>query len=86
VSGASVVLGCAGWLGGQVADAGGGPQTLVKSCCQACCQGHPVGRCRVIRRAEDAVRAGTLMSFRRIVAVVARARLGPVMVAAARWP
>jgi hypothetical protein len=64
VSGASVVLGCAGWLGGQVADPGGGPQTLVKSCCQACCQGHPVGRCRVIRHAEDAVQAGTLMSLR----------------------
>ena len=36
------------------------------------------------RRAEDAMRAGTVMSLRRIVAVVALARCGPVMVAAAR--
>jgi len=51
---------------------------------QAVCQGHPVGRCRVTRRAEDEIRAGTVMTLRRIVAVVALARAGPVMVAAAR--
>ena len=34
------------------------------------CQGHAVGRCRVSRRADEATRAGTVMSRRRIVAVV----------------
>ena len=60
--------------GGQVVGAGGGPQTLVKSSVQALSQGHAVGRCRVTRRAEDALRAGTAISFRRIVAVVAGSR------------
>ena len=35
-------------------------------------------------RAERAIRAGTLISFRRMVAVVALASVGPVRVAAAR--
>ena len=38
----------------------------------------------MIRRAEVATRAGTVISLRRIVAVVALARSGPVRVAAAR--
>jgi len=38
----------------------------------------------VTRLAEVAIRAGTVTSFRRIVGVVALARAGPVMVAAAR--
>ena len=38
----------------------------------------------MIRRAEDAIRAGTVISLRRMVAVVALARSGPVRVAAAR--
>jgi len=37
-----------------------------------------------MRRAEDAILAGTLTSFRRMVAVVALARPAPAMVAAAR--
>jgi hypothetical protein len=44
-----------------------------------------VGRCRRSRRAEVAIRAGTLMSLRRIVAVAALASAGVVVsVAAAR--
>ena len=44
-----------------------------------------MGRCRVMRRAEDATGAGTVISLRRIVAVVDLARAGcPVSVAAAR--
>jgi hypothetical protein len=37
-----------------------------------------------MRRADEAIRAGTLTSLRRIVAVVALASPGPVMMAAAR--
>ena len=47
-------------------------------------QGQCSGRCRVMRRAEDEMPAGPLTSFRRIVAVVARARPFPAIVAAAR--
>ena len=50
---------------------------------QAVSQGQARGRCRVTRRAEDATRAGTAMSLRRIVAVVALARSGAARVAAA---
>ena len=46
--------------------------------------GQPRGRCKVSRRAEDAIRAGTVTRVRRMVAVLARANPGPVMVAAAR--
>lgn len=42
------------------------------------CQGEATGRCRVIRRADDAIRAATLMSLRRMVPVVALTRSGPV--------
>ena len=56
--------------------AGGGPQTRVNRSVQAVSQGQAVGRCRVSRRAEDAIRAGTVISLRRMVAVVALARLG----------
>lgn len=38
----------------------------------------------VTRRSEDAIRAGTAMSSRRMVAVVDLATAGPVRVAAAR--
>jgi hypothetical protein len=38
---------------------GGGPQTRVNCSVQASCQGHAVGRCRVSRRAEVAMQAGT---------------------------
>ena len=47
-------------------------------------QGQSRGRCKVRRRAEDAIRAGTLIRVRRTVAVRDLARAGPVRVAAAR--
>jgi len=47
-------------------------------------QGQSRGRCSVRRRAEDAIRAGTLIRVRRMVAVRDLARAGPVRVAAAR--
>lgn len=47
-------------------------------------QGESRGRCKVRRRAEDAIRAGTVISVRRMVAVRALASAGPVRAAAAR--
>ena len=73
-----------GRLGGQGVEAAGGPLPWVKSWVHAVSQGQPVGRCMVIRRAEVAIRAGTAMSLRRMVAVVVLARSGPAMAAAAR--
>jgi hypothetical protein len=73
-----------GWVVSQPGAAAGGLQPWVNSRSQAVSQGQAVGRCRVIRRAEEARRAGTVMSLRRMVAVVALARSGPVRVAAAR--
>lgn len=63
---------------------GGGPQIRVNSCDQLFTRGQRVGRCRVIRRAEEAILAGTAISVRRMVAVVAFANVDPEMVAAAR--
>lgn len=60
-------------LGGQGAVVPGGPQVLVNSWVQACSQGQCWGRCRRILRAERAIRAGTVISSARIVAVVALA-------------
>ena len=51
---------------------------------QADSHGQFRGRCRVSRRAEDAMRAGTVIRVARMVAVRALASAGPVMVAAAR--
>ena len=59
-------------LGGQVPLAGG-PAAAVNIACHAVSQGHRSGRCRQIRRAERAMRAGTAMRWVRIVAMVARA-------------
>ena len=73
------------WRGGQVVTAaGGGAHRPVKSVVHAFSQGHAVGRCSVRRRAEDAIRAGTCTSLRRIVPVVALAIVVPARVAAAR--
>ena len=47
---------------------------------QAACQGQVWGRCSVTRRALRAIRAGTLMRWARIVAVVARAWKAPARV------
>jgi len=72
---------CRRRLGGQVRPlAGGGPQACRKSSVQASSQGQSRGRCRMTRRAEDAIRAGTWMSLRRVVAVVALAKAVPVAV------
>src|SRR4029077_6986134 len=51
---------------------------------QAVSHGQAAGRCRVTRRAEDAIRAGTVISLRRTVAVVDLASPVPARVAAAR--
>src|SRR5688500_14440575 len=71
-------------LGGQAARMGGGSLTRSNSAVQAASQGQARGRCRVIRRAEVATRAGTGISLRRMVAVVALTRSGSVRLAAAR--
>jgi hypothetical protein len=59
-----------GWSGQVVV---GGPCAAVKRRCQPGCHGQLAGRCRVRRRAERAIRAGRLISWARIVAVLARA-------------
>ena len=53
--------------------ASGGLFAAIASRAHAVCQGQPVGRCRVSRRAERASRPGTLMSWDRMVPVVALA-------------
>jgi hypothetical protein len=71
--------------GGQGVAVWGGPQVWVKSSVQGCCHGQPAGRCSFSALAGDAIRAGMLISFRRMVAVVALANEGlPVVLAAAR--
>ncbi len=61
----------------------GGPQAWVNRSVQLVCQGHPVGRCRVSVRAEQAILAGTTIRQRRMVRVVAFASRGPDSAAAA---
>src|SRR3982751_3393496 len=56
--------------GGQEGVAGG-PQALVNSRVQALSHGQSRGRCSRSRRAERAIRAGTAISWARMVAVVA---------------
>ena len=53
----------------------GGSATRSNSWVHAWCQGEWLGRCRVIRRAEDATRAGMLISLRRTVEMCIRDRL-----------
>lgn len=45
----------------------GGPEVLANRAVHAVSQGQSFGRWSVMRRAEDAVLAGRLISFRRIV-------------------
>jgi len=71
-------------LGGQAVRRDGGSLTGSNRAVQAVCQGQAWGRCRVIRRAEDATRVGAVISLRRIVAVLALARSGAATVPAAR--
>src|SRR4051812_41203600 len=78
------VLGWAGVAGGQAMALRGGPQVCVNSWVHPSCQGQFFGRCRLSRRAEDATRAGTAISVRRMVPVVALASTPPAMLAAAR--
>src|SRR3954447_25990331 len=59
-------------LGGQAAVGNGGSLSGVNGAVQVCSQGQDRGRCSVSRRAEVATLAGTLISLRRIVSVVAR--------------
>ncbi len=73
-----------GWLVGRWVQPCGGPVVWANSVVQAASQGQAWGRCSRVRRPEDAMRAGTVISFRRMVAVVAFARAAPAMVAAAR--
>ena len=65
----------AGRLGGQLR---GGGRVWLNSVDHAVSQGQASGRCRRMRRPEDAILAGMLTSFRRIVAVVADAWAAPV--------
>jgi hypothetical protein len=55
----------------------------MRSSAHASCQGQPVGRCSSGPLAQDAIRAGTVISLRAMV-VVALASDGPAMLAAAR--
>ena len=70
--------------GGQVGPGCLGRKFWLNRAVQGFSHGQCSGRCRVMRRAEVEILAGTLTSFRRIVAVVARARPFPAIVAAAR--
>ena len=55
-------------LGGQVVGAGGGPVAMACRARQLSAQGQSVGRCSTRRRAEDAIRAGSSISWVRRVA------------------
>jgi hypothetical protein len=73
------------WDGGWVRAVSGGPCGVpFRSCRQTGVQGQVVGRCSVTRRAERASRPGTLMSWARMVPVVARASKAEARVPAAR--
>jgi hypothetical protein len=63
------VLGSGRAAGGQLVVAAGGPQQRSNSVVQACSQGQATGRCRVSRRAREAIRAGTVTRVRRRVAL-----------------
>jgi hypothetical protein len=71
-------------LGGQAARTDGRSLTRSNGAVQAIFQGQAAGRCRVMRRADEASLAGTVISLRRRVAVVALARSGAASVPAVR--
>ena len=50
-------------LGGQAARSTGGSLTRSNSAVQSASQGQSLGRCSVIRRAEDAIRAGMIFGY-----------------------
>jgi len=62
----------------------GGPVAAASRVVQAPAQGQALGRCRVRRRAEAAIRAGTLIRWVRMVAQRARACRGEAATPAAR--
>jgi hypothetical protein len=68
----------------------GGPSRVVLAICfPAASQGQSVGRCSLSRRAERVSRPGTLISWARMVAVVAwrgRSRRGHRLLAARQSP
>ncbi len=63
---------------------GGGPHVAENSDSHAACQGQSLGRCRTSFRAERARRAGTAISWVRMVAVVALAWITDAVAPAAR--
>jgi len=80
-----VLWSCPLGLGGQAAVGVGGPVvTVSKSCCHPVSQGQSRGRCRVGRRPEVAIRAGTLIRCARRDAVVALVCSPPARAPAAR--
>lgn len=82
--GSTVFLIAPVWLNGQGVEFYGGPEVPVKSVVHWLSQGQSLGRCSVTRRPEDEILPARLISFRRMVPVVALARVLPVRVAAAR--
>jgi len=71
-------------VGGQVVAGVGGRQTALKSPAQLSCQGQSLGRWMTSLFAELARRPGTVISCRRMVAVVALAWKTDAMLPAAR--
>lgn len=63
----------AGGVGRGCQAGSGGRWTVSKRWVQACCHRQLRGRCRVIRRAERAIRAGMWIRWARRVAVLALA-------------
>lgn len=76
--------GCAVWAGWSGLRVAGGSADAGEQLGPGGFPGQVVGRCRVSRRAEEEIRAGTVMRVRRIVAVLALAKDEPVIVAATR--
>ena len=72
------------WLGGQIVAARGGPQAAANSAVHPVSQDQSVGRCRTTRRADVEMRAGMVMSLRRMVPLRALQRSVPVRAPTAR--
>ena len=72
------------WLGSQMVVGCGGLQAAANKIIQPFSQGRSVGRCRTTRRAEVEMRAGMLISLRRMVPLRALLRSVPVRAPTAR--
>ena len=70
--------------GGQVGMVCGGPQAAANAAVHSVSHGQLAGRCRVILRAEVEIRAGILMSLRRMVPLRAVPRSAPATEPTAR--